>query len=909
MTSGDTTRDSTGVRATGLGVALLTLVLVVANVAERYHTSTWILRDGRFYVNVLDGIVERGSLEDVYARSWYSGEHGWNYNLPASFSNVAVGRNGEHYSFRPWLLPVLSTPLYFAFGLLGTLIFNVLMFAPIAWGAFRYGRRFARDASSAAVGALFLAFGTGLAFYQYDFHVDVLLIALLICAFGASVHRGSYAVGALFALCLLIKPTTITILPALCVPMIERRDAKAFGRAVLGGALVIGIGALMNSMMFGRPWWFGYNRVLIVEAGQPGIADDLDAFVTPFDQGIRELWGGYFGLSTRWTAFLVAAAPGIPYVLIKRPVYALVALATAFVNVMIFARFEYIGERYLLPTACVLLPFVVGTFETIRAASRGRLPAPAIVAGSAALLVAISSLPFNDPVALDERAHRASYSLGARALAAGSLDVRAIDPHPRTADPLTSPIARSRFGDWMARSSPAAVLLATPFVAFGDAGIFALHFLAVFLAAFAGARLLGRAIHPAIAAAAMTGIALLPVVRDALAPGGTMLLASAAALFAAERAMGKRFAMAAIFAVLAAWIADAPWLVIGFVAGLAALDSRRAFYRTLAWTAGALALWAIVTLILIGRPFASPDEFVVWTDGSIENVASVPREMSLRSFYEAIATSVAQCTFETRDPAARGALLPLLLFGPFGLALAWRRGRLIALVALLAAPFLFASARTAEAYVALALFAAIPLALGAHTVSKWLIDHYDRRRALVAALAVLAVLFGAGAVRRAGADEWRLSSERVVREADVHLGDVPCDFLAWEHYAWECATFDGGPNGVTGLNTCSSPAIDGVVRPLFVVPTSDRRRAPRTVRWENVPSGTLVLEYGVPDGGAGGASVVVRSNGEEERFEIPLGATGMIGERRIEVREYLEIEVASLGGRATIAFDGVVQRD
>ena len=78
-------------RKLGYALAIWALVLVTTDVAAQIQPNTWLFRDGRFYVNVNENLLERGSLEDPFAASWYDGNLAWNYNLSADFSNVALG--------------------------------------------------------------------------------------------------------------------------------------------------------------------------------------------------------------------------------------------------------------------------------------------------------------------------------------------------------------------------------------------------------------------------------------------------------------------------------------------------------------------------------------------------------------------------------------------------------------------------------------------------------------------------------------------------------------------------------------------------------------------------------------------------------------------------------------------------
>ena len=70
-------------------VALVSALAALLHCASLYAPSTWIQRDGRSYVNVNQTITE-GTLEQPFARSWYDERLGWNTNLDAGWSNVAM---------------------------------------------------------------------------------------------------------------------------------------------------------------------------------------------------------------------------------------------------------------------------------------------------------------------------------------------------------------------------------------------------------------------------------------------------------------------------------------------------------------------------------------------------------------------------------------------------------------------------------------------------------------------------------------------------------------------------------------------------------------------------------------------------------------------------------------------------
>ena len=87
--------DRTPTRHLAIAVGLLALVGALTEVAAHYRPHSFILRDGRFYTNTMATLTDSLSLEQPYARSWYGGDLGWNRNLDAGWSNIALGRNGE----------------------------------------------------------------------------------------------------------------------------------------------------------------------------------------------------------------------------------------------------------------------------------------------------------------------------------------------------------------------------------------------------------------------------------------------------------------------------------------------------------------------------------------------------------------------------------------------------------------------------------------------------------------------------------------------------------------------------------------------------------------------------------------------------------------------------------------------
>jgi hypothetical protein len=338
--------------ALAVAMGLVLLLLVVAEAASLYVPSTWIQRDGRFYTNVNVTLVEDGSVDQSqWAASWYERDLGWNRSLDAAWSNVARGANGERVPKHPILMPVLSTPLYWAFGLNGLLAFNLLCFAVAGAAAFAFARRYASPgAALIAAGAFLLA--TGIRSHVYDYHVDVLLLALWLAGLAALHARRGLIAGVLIAMAVMLKPTTIVLAPA--AALLAKPGWRPFGWAIFGGAIALGAWAVKNTLVFGQPHWAGYNRMLVVEDGETVLAQ-VDAFSVPLREGLQNLWNGHYGVRHRMPLGLVGLV-GLALLGRRRPLTVLAVLGTVAIAIALFATYLWYGDRFLWPALALALP-------------------------------------------------------------------------------------------------------------------------------------------------------------------------------------------------------------------------------------------------------------------------------------------------------------------------------------------------------------------------------------------------------------------------------------------------------------------------------------------------------------------------------------------------------------------------
>lgn len=875
-------------RRAAFAVAIALFVLGAVECVNLYRAHSWVYRDVRFYLNVNATLVEDLSLEQHrFASSWYNGRLGWNRELPASFSNIALGRNGEHWPMHPYVMPLLATPLYWAFDLHGALLFSLLCAGTIAFCGYRFARAYVGPGSAAVAVAAFL-FATGQRDYLYYYSVDSLLCAVFSLLLACIVTGRGWLAGIAFGLSVIIKPTTAMHVPALLLLAIEHRRTLGFlGRGAVTSTAVAGAWGAGNTYMFGAPWRAPYTRVLVVHDGVPQIESDVHAFETPLRVGLKRTWSGDFGLLQSFTVF-VLAWPGLAVLAYRRPLYALGAIASAVASLVVFSKFQYEGFRFHFPVFALLLPAFAATTHVAvelgeallrRARAWVRIDA-ALAAGLVAATVGIVTLANGGN--LERQVGNAPWVEGALALGErGVLDLRDADTAPPPVEPEGSHLTRSRYGQWIARASPAVVALAAPFAAAGGRhGLAVLVVLAVAISAFSFARVAGRTATEPVAAAVALGMIVLA--RDGFLVSGPGWMALAAALVALDLALESRWVAAGALSVIAAWLADAPWLVLPAVLALALLSGGRTALRALGGAAVPLALWGLGHLWLIGRPFASPDDFVLVQRGAAEATVAVRHRALVKALYDvvgepglvrglAVVGALAvpgMLLVVRRDARAAVAMLALfvtMLVGGTGPA---RGAQLAAIPPLAVAAVLLPFASFASAAGDLASRAVEWLAL--------------RRRAWIAAAVVLASLAAFGAARRAyeSAQPWRFESTRAIRHAIVHLGTTPCDFLGWEHMSWECSHHDVGAIGMVGRASQQAIRMGGRAREVLVVPTGTRGMV-RSVRWERVP-GRRVLRFGwaVPDGEEGGARVTLRVDGRDvATFDTPVQPTGAMSWR------------------------------
>jgi hypothetical protein len=239
----------------------------------------------------------------------------------------------------------------------------------------------------------------------------------------------------------------------------------------------------------------------------------------------------------------------------------------------------------------------------------------------------------------------------------------------------------------------------------------------------------------------------------------------------------------------------------------------------------------LFSLVFWGHPLASAESSViVGPDGA---TASIPLAFGL----DALALL-------GEGPSPSRAILPLILSLPLAaLALLFDPARvdrrlvvaLAVLTGVLAIPgvALRNHAITPTAVVLLVSAAGLVVMAVSEGIASLVARYGAGRTASVATALALMLLLMVGLSRRAAAEgePFWIGTPRSVRQATVLLGDAPCDFLAWENMAWECAMLDGGATGRVGLALPEGSRIAGVehvmvLGPLHAQGLERHRRAP-----------------------------------------------------------------------------------
>lgn len=341
-----------------LGAALLVVAALFAgaHLASVWQPYAWLHGDGSFYYNVSRGLLEHGSLDQagIHPHSWYERDMGWNRNLDAGWSNVAIGRDGKTWwPKHPWLLPLVATPFVYAAGEWGALLLDLILLLGVPLLAFRTARHVAPDGAAFAVAAL-LAAAPILTDHAWSFSNDLLYTVLVLAAFDRVFAGRAAAAGFLLGLAVLAKFTLILLAPALALVLAIRRDWTGLARAAAAGAGPVAVLLAANWYMFGGPLTTGYHRILVMEHGRQALHSHVSDFHWDALGPSLLRVGGI--LLRAWPIYLAAFA-GLILLAWRRRWAEATALGVGLLAPVVFhAPYAWFRTAFVLPSVALSVP-------------------------------------------------------------------------------------------------------------------------------------------------------------------------------------------------------------------------------------------------------------------------------------------------------------------------------------------------------------------------------------------------------------------------------------------------------------------------------------------------------------------------------------------------------------------------
>lgn len=345
--------------------ALWPILTVLLYIIFRYEPLTWITADGRFHVNAIVTMVQDGTLmQKRFASSWYLRDLGWNYDMDMGWSNISLGRHGEFWPKHSWIMPLLTYPFFVTIGLNGTLLFNLLAFILAGAMAIKWLDLTTRsEFSLAAISMFFL--NTGVLGYSYDYQMDVLVLTGFFSLLYCIASSQTIWAGAIAATLIGARPTLAIPLfaPLLTIPdwKIARLRLTTFFKQkqvlyfCLGFACLAACIGAVQTDLFGRPWWSGYQRTLVREHGVLKVASHTAAFTYPLVEGLKRLWEGDFGLK-RYFGMWLFCLVGMPFYIRRHTLLFCGALVASIADVLLFSKYVYDGHRFHWPLLALWLP-------------------------------------------------------------------------------------------------------------------------------------------------------------------------------------------------------------------------------------------------------------------------------------------------------------------------------------------------------------------------------------------------------------------------------------------------------------------------------------------------------------------------------------------------------------------------
>ena len=363
----------------GWGLPLLYL-LVAAGVlislwGKEIRSGSFLIGDCPYYASAAVSLLTDGDLD---LKNQLKG------GLEVHQKQVALGLHGEWYPKHPILMSALSVPFYAALGVVGFLLFNLVVVGCLAGVIWALCRRHVTP-SLATLSTMTLLAGTFLRAYAYNYSPDLFAALLFLGGLFLVLRERPLGGGFFLGMAVLAKITNLfglLIVAAFACCRMDRRQAFRLAAGALPALLLL---ALINSLMFGSPATTGYDRTLVLVHGEAVTVSHRGFFDLPISEGV---WGQLFSARTGLlptSPALLLAVPGFFILLRRRPWEGLLVLGLCEFTFLLFSTYRWwatshYGNRFLMvPVALSAIPLSL-TFDKARLALGRRRGSPPLLA-------------------------------------------------------------------------------------------------------------------------------------------------------------------------------------------------------------------------------------------------------------------------------------------------------------------------------------------------------------------------------------------------------------------------------------------------------------------------------------------------------------------------------------------------
>ena len=325
------------------------LAAVSAGVAQQYEAFTFLHGDGAFYAtmdrSMLEGTLKQSAFQP---HSWYEKPMGWNNELDQGWSNMSQGPDGTWWPKHPILLPILGLPLYWLLGPAGALWTNVLLLVLGLWCAARIAARLV-DPTVAALTALSFSALPLMTHSAYSYSNDVMYGTLTVAGVEAFIAGAFGWSGLLLGLAVWAKPPMAMFPGLFGLSLLLRRQWRPARSMVLGGLAPLLAMCAQNTWMFGGPFSFSYDRILVTRGGRPALEAAGVKMHRPFVAGLKSVWQDEGQGLTTQVSWGLGALIGLPWLVRRLPLVGATFLATLAVFFVFYAKYDYTYARFYLP--------------------------------------------------------------------------------------------------------------------------------------------------------------------------------------------------------------------------------------------------------------------------------------------------------------------------------------------------------------------------------------------------------------------------------------------------------------------------------------------------------------------------------------------------------------------------------